>query len=132
MTMELEVPASAEIVIEGEKPTDYQIPDPPRGEHTGDTFIDRMAFAFHVRCITHRKNPIWLDLVDQFPPSESSVMGNLTREALMSSFLRASCGLRQVKDVAFHHCGGSRRLCVIRLQDIGTTRTPPRTVWHAL
>ena len=131
-TMDIEVPASAEIVIEGEIPTDCEIPDPPSGEHTGYTFIDRMAFAFHVRCITHRKNPIWLDLVDQFPPSESSVMGNLTREALMSSFLRTSCGIPQVKDVAFHHCGGSRRLCVIRMQDIGKQRTAPRTVWRAL
>lgn len=131
-TMDIEVPASAEIVLEGEIPTDYQIPDPPSGEHTGYTFIDRMAFAFDVRCITHRKNPIWHDLVDQFPPSESSVMGNLTREALMCSFLQTSCGIPQVKDVAFHHCGGSRRLCVIRMQDIGTTRTSGRTVWRTL
>ena len=131
-TMDIEVPASAEIVIEGEVPTDYLIPDPPSGEHTGYTFIDRMAFAFNVRCITHRKNPIWHDLVDQFPPSESSVMGNLTREALMSSFLKTSCGIPQVKDVAFHHCGGSRRLCVIRMQDFGTTRTSPRIVWRTL
>ena len=131
-TVDLEVPASAEIVIEGEIPTDYLIPDPPSGEHTGYTFIDRMVFGFHVRCITHRKNPIWHDFVDQFPPSESSVMGNLTREARMLTFLRDSCGIPQVKDVAFHHCGGSRRLCVIRMQDIGTTRTSGRTVWHAL
>jgi UbiD family decarboxylase len=131
-TMDIEVPASAEIVIEGEVPTDYLIPDPPSGEHTGYTFIDRMAFAFDVRCITHRKNPIWHDLVDQFPPSESSVMGNLTREALMSAFLKTSCGIPQVKDVAFHHCGGSRRLCVIRMQDFGTTRTSPRIVWRTL
>ena len=131
-TMDIEVPASAEIVLEGEIPTDFLIPDPPSGEHTGYTFIDRMSFSFNVRCITHRKNPIWHDLVDQFPPSESSVMGNLTREALMTSFLKVSCGIPQVKDVAFHHCGGARRLCVIRMQDFGTTRTAPRIVSRTL
>ena len=131
-TVDIDVPASAEIVFEGEIPTDYLLPDPPSGEHTGYTFINRMIFGFHVRCITHRKNPIWHDLVDQFPPSESSVMGNLTREARMRTFLRDSCSIPQVKDVAFHHCGGSRRLCVIRLQPIGTSQISNRTVWHAL
>lgn len=131
-TVDIDVPATAEIVIEGEIPTDVLIPDPPSGEHTGYTFIDRMVFEFRVRCITHRRNPIWQDLVDQFPPSESSVMGNLTRESRMLSFLRDACGIPQVKDVAFHHCGGSRRFCVIRMQDIGTTRRLPRHVWHAL
>ena len=131
-TVDLDVPASAEIVIEGEIPTDYLLPDPPSGEHTGYTFIDRMVFGFKVRCITHRRNSIWHDFVDQFPPSESSVMGNLTREARMLTFLRDSCGIPQVRDVAFHHCGGSRRLCVIRMRDIGNTRTSARVVWHVL
>jgi len=131
-TVDLEVPATAEVVLEGEMPTDYILPDPASGEHTGYTFIDRTALPFHIRCITHRKNPVWHDLVDQFPPSESSVMGNVNREAHMVNFLRNSCGIPQVKDVAFHHCGGSRRFCVVRLQDLGGTRTPNRTVWHAL
>lgn len=51
----------------------YVLPHPASGEHTGYTFIDRSALAFHIRCITHRKNPIRHDLIDQFPPSESSV-----------------------------------------------------------
>ena len=131
-TSDIEVPAGAEIVLEGEIPTDYLLPDPPSGEHTGYTFIGRMVFGFHVQCITHRKNPIWHDLIDQFPPSESSVMGNLTREARMITFLRDSCGIPQVKDVAFHHCGGSRRFCVIRMQQVGSSPTSNRTVWHAL
>jgi UbiD family decarboxylase len=131
-TIDLEVPATAEVVLEGEISTDYILPDPASGEHTGYTFIDRTALPFHINCISHRKNPIWHDLVDEFPPSESSVMGNISREAHMLNFLRVSCGIPQVKDVAFHHCGGSRRFCVIRLQDLGSTRTSKRTVWHAL
>jgi 4-hydroxy-3-polyprenylbenzoate decarboxylase len=131
-TVGLEVPATSEVVLEGEIPTDYTLPDPASGEHTGYTFIDRPALPFHIRCITHRRNPIWHDIVDQFPPSESSVMGNINREAHMLNFLRNACGIPQVKDVAFHHCGGSRRLCIIRLQDLGGTRTSNRTVWHAL
>jgi len=131
-TVDLEVPANAEIVLEGEIPPDYILPDPASGEHTGYTFVDRTALPFHIRCITHRKNPIWHDIVDQFPPSESSVMGNLNREANMLNFLRNACGIPYVKDVAFHHCGGSRRFCVIRLQRLGATSIPNRNVWHAL
>jgi 4-hydroxy-3-polyprenylbenzoate decarboxylase len=59
-------------------------------------------------------------------------MGTVNREAHMLNFLQNACGIPQVKDVAFHHCGGSRRFCVIGLRDIGATRTPNRTVWHAL
>jgi 3-polyprenyl-4-hydroxybenzoate decarboxylase len=50
----------------------------------------------------------------------------------MLTFLQDSCGIPQVNDVACHHCGGSRRLCVIRMRDIGNTRTSNRVVWHAL
>lgn len=55
-TVDIEVPASAEIVIEGELPTDYLEPDTASGEHTGYTIIENMAFAFQVKCITHRKD----------------------------------------------------------------------------
>ena len=50
----------------------------------------------------------------------------------MLSHLRDSCGIPQVRDVAFHHCSGGWRLCVIRMQDVGGARTQNYTVWQAL
>lgn len=131
-TVDLEVPASAEIVLEGEIPTDYLEPDPASGEHTGYTIIEHMVFAFHIKCITHRKNPIWHDFISQMPPSESSVIRGISSEGRMHSFLVDNCGIAAVKDTAFHHCAGAWRLCVIRMQDVGGVRPPNSVVWQAL
>jgi len=131
-TIDVEVPASAEIVLEGEIPTDFQEEDPASGEHTGYVIIDNMVNAFQIKCITHRKNPIWHDFISQLPPSESSNIRGIGTEELMRNFLVNHCGIAQVKDVAFHHCAGGWRLCVVRFQDIGGTRTHSTTIWQTL
>jgi 4-hydroxy-3-polyprenylbenzoate decarboxylase len=131
-TSDLLVPASAEIVIEGEIPTDYLEPDGASGEHTGYTIINRTVFAFEVKCITHRRNPIWQDFISQMPPSESSTIRGIASEGAMLALLQQHVGIPHVKDVAFHHCAGAYRICVIRLQDVAGVRTPPEIVWLAL
>src|SRR5919202_371337 len=60
-TVDLVVPATAEIVLEGELDVTQVEPDPPSGEHTGYMIVGAEVFAFHVKCITHRRNPIWHD-----------------------------------------------------------------------
>ena len=57
-TVDLEVPATAEIVIEGKIPTDYLEPEGPFGEFTGYMGGQMMNGVFIVKCITHRKHPI--------------------------------------------------------------------------
>jgi 4-hydroxy-3-polyprenylbenzoate decarboxylase len=59
-TLDLEVPASAEIVIEGEMlPRERQM-EGPFGEYTGYVGGGRSLLpAIRVRCITHRTNPIF-------------------------------------------------------------------------
>jgi 4-hydroxy-3-polyprenylbenzoate decarboxylase len=131
-TMDLLVPASAEIVIEGEIPTDTWEMDGASGEHTGYTILNRWVWPFHVKAITHRQNPIWQDIISQMPPSESSTLKGIASEGRMTSFLRQSCSLPAVKDVAFHDAGSAYRLCVIRIQDLNGHRTPAATVWRAL
>ena len=68
--------------------------------------INEWVFAFKIKCITHRKNPIWHDIISQSPPNESSVIRGIRVEGLMKSFLLNSCGIPQVKDVGFHYSGG--------------------------
>lgn len=131
-TVDIEVPATAEIVLEGEIPTDYIEPDPASGEHTGHMIVDELVYSFRIKCITHRKNPIWHDFISQMPPSESSTLRGIGLEETMRHFLVDNCGIARVKDVAFHHCSGCWRLCVIRMQDIADTRTNNATVWQAL
>lgn len=131
-TVDLVVPATAEIVIEGEIPIDILEPDAASGEHTGYTIVGYMVNAFHIRAITHRKNPIWHDYISQLPPSESSTIRGIGGEGRWLSLLRDNLGLVQVKNVAFHNCSGGNRICVIRLQDIGDVRTHTSIVNRAL
>jgi len=131
-TMDLLVPATAEVVMEGLISTEYTEPDAASGEHTGYMIVDHEVFAFEAKCITHRKNPIWHDFISQMPPSESSTIRGIASEGRMLNFLVNACGIPQVKEVAFHHCAGGWRLCVIKMQDIAGKRTPNGTVWQAL
>ncbi|MEI9475990.1 MAG: UbiD family decarboxylase [Deltaproteobacteria bacterium] len=131
-TVDIEVPASSEVVLEGVIPTDFQEPDAASGEHMGYMIINELVYAFQIKCITHRKNPIWHDFVSQLPPSESSTIRGIGLEGLMKSFLVDKCGIAQLKDVAFHHCSGGWRFCVVRMQDIGGARTENSTVWQTL
>jgi 4-hydroxy-3-polyprenylbenzoate decarboxylase len=131
-TSDLLVPASAEIVLEGEIPTDYLEPDGASGEHTGYTILSRSVFAFHITCITHRREPIWQDFISQMPPSESSTIRGIASEGAMLALLQQHVGIPYVKDVAFHDCAGAYRICVIRLQELAGVRASNEIVWLAL
>jgi UbiD family decarboxylase len=131
-TIDIEVPATAEIVLEGELATDWLEPDGASGEHTGYTIVGGEVYAFHIKCITHRKTPIWHDYTSQMPPSESSTLRGIAAEGSTLNFLQRQCGIPQVKSVAFHHCAGAYRICVVQLQDIAGFRTHPSIVWQTL
>ena len=98
-TVDLEVPATAEIVIEGLLPTDSMEREGPFGEFTGYMAPEVIGPYFNITCITHRKNPIFNVFISQFPPSESSTMRCVGEEANLYKFLRYDCGL-PVVDVA--------------------------------
>lgn len=74
-TVDLEVPASAEIVLEGYVNLDELRPEGPFGDHTGFyTPVDDYP-VFHVTCITHRKDPIYATTIVGKPPMEDAYMG---------------------------------------------------------
>ena len=73
-TVDLTVPAHAEIVIEGYFSNEYLEPEGPFGEYTGYMGERGYAAVFQVTAITHRKNPIFTSIISQMPPSESSTL----------------------------------------------------------
>lgn len=74
-SVDLEVPASAEIVLEGYVNLDELRPEGPFGDHTGFyTPVDDYP-VFHVTCITHRKDPIYATTIVGKPPMEDAYMG---------------------------------------------------------
>jgi 4-hydroxy-3-polyprenylbenzoate decarboxylase len=74
-TVDLEVPADAEIVLEGHVNLDELRPEGPFGDHTGFYTLDDLYPVFHVTCVTHRKNPIYATTIVGKPPMEDAYMG---------------------------------------------------------
>jgi len=81
-TIDLEVPACSEYVLEG-----YIIPgelrkEGPFGDHTGYYSPEDEYPVFHLTAITHRKNPIYLTTIVGRPPSEDYYMGSASTKIL--------------------------------------------------
>jgi UbiD family decarboxylase len=73
------VPAEAEIVIEGFVPTDVVEMEGAFGEFPGYMAQRDYSFFMDVSAITMRRKPIYLSILSQMPPSESSKMRNIGR-----------------------------------------------------
>ncbi|HXP17768.1 MAG TPA: UbiD family decarboxylase [Terriglobales bacterium] len=74
-TVDLEVPATSEIVLEGHVHLDELRTEGPFGDHTGFYSLEDLYPVFHVSCITHRKNPIYATTIVGKPPMEDGWMG---------------------------------------------------------
>src|SRR5205807_5288956 len=67
-TVDLEVPASAEIVLEGYVNLDELRSEGPFGDHTGFYSLADEYPVMHLTCITHRKNPVYATTIVGKPP----------------------------------------------------------------
>jgi len=125
-SIDLEVPATSEIVFEGELPTDSMEREGPFGEFTGFMAPEEIGPYFNVKCITHRKNPIYNSSSVQFPPSESTTLRYIGQEANLTRFLRQDAGV-PVVEIAMHESCGVSPFIVIAIQ-----KTHPSQAWQAL
>jgi 4-hydroxy-3-polyprenylbenzoate decarboxylase len=126
-TVPLEVPATSEVIIEGEIPTDALEREGSFGEYTGYMGLATENLFMNVTCITHRKRPIWNTFISQFPPSESSVIKGVGTEAAYYKLLKYDLGISTLVDVGLHGESGTEQFCVISLKK--TDHTLP---WKAL
>jgi 4-hydroxy-3-polyprenylbenzoate decarboxylase len=74
-TVDLDVPAASEIVLEGYVNLDELRSEGPFGDHTGFYSLEDLYPVFHLRCITHRKDPIYATTIVGKPPQEDAYMG---------------------------------------------------------
>ncbi len=74
-TVDLEVPANAEIILEGYVELGELRAEGPFGDHTGFYTLEDEYPVFHVSCITHRKDPIYAATIVGKPPMEDAWMG---------------------------------------------------------
>lgn len=75
-TVDLEVPAQSEIVLEGYVDLDDLRVEGPFGDHTGYYSLEDRFPAFHLTCITRRKNPVYVSTLVGPPPMEDYWMGH--------------------------------------------------------
>ncbi len=97
-TVDLEVPATAEVVLEGIIPTNYMEEEGPFGESMGYVDPRTLSTVFELKCVTHRKNPIWVSIISQVTPSESSKIKAMGMATLVKRFIVGK-GFDCVRDV---------------------------------
>jgi len=78
-TVDLFVPAHAEIILEGYVDSKERRTEGPFGDHTGYYSLADEFPVFHITCITHRKNPIYNATVVGIPPMEDAYLAKLQR-----------------------------------------------------
>ena len=158
-TVDLEVPANSEIVLEGYVDLDDLKTEGPFGDHTGFYSLADEYPVFHVNCITHRKNPIYQTIIVGKPPQEDCYMGHAV-ERIMLPLLRKP--LPEITDMhmpfegIFHNLllvtigkrypGHARKImsalwgmgqamlskCIVVLDEGTDLRNYPEVVWQTL
>jgi 4-hydroxy-3-polyprenylbenzoate decarboxylase len=87
-TIDAEVPADAEIVLEGYVDPGERRIEGPFGDHTGYYSPAEEYPVFHLTCVTHRKDPIYPATVVGKPPMEDCFIGKAT-ERIFLPLIRA-------------------------------------------
>ncbi len=129
-TIPLEVPATAEIVLEGEIPANAVEPEGPFGEYTGYMGPAGDEPFFNINCMTFRNQPLYQAFISQMPPSESSCIRGIGREWPLFKHLKDSLHI-PIKDLRLKEAGGSGAFLVISLkkQFVGQVRQLMYGAW---
>ncbi|UCG66821.1 MAG: UbiD family decarboxylase, partial [Deltaproteobacteria bacterium] len=127
-TVDIAVPAEAEIVIEGIVPTDVAELEGPFGESHGHMNPRQISPFLEVRAITYRKNPVWSSWISQATPSESSCIKRDAYEAVFYNYLRHECRIGSLTKVVMHEpLTNLRKVIVLQFKN-----PSPDDAWRAL
>ncbi len=129
VTVDLLVPAEAELVIEGVIDPQIVEPEGPFGESHGHIALEEYNMPMQVTAITRKRNPIIPSYISQVTPSESSVIKRVAYEPLFLSHLRNTLAIQSVKRVSLHEPLTSLLRVTIVTMERGTAKTE---VWRAL
>ena len=129
VSVDLDVPADSEIVIEGVIDPSVLEPEAPFGESNGYVALEAFNMPMRVTAITHRKQAVFASIISQVTPSESSTIKLVAYEPLYLSHLRNSLGVRGVKRVVMHEALTNLRPVIFLQFERDTSRTE---VWRAL
>ncbi|HVA23699.1 MAG TPA: UbiD family decarboxylase [Chloroflexota bacterium] len=128
-TVDLLVPATAEVVIEGHIPPGGREQEGPFGEYAGYMGTGGNHPYIEVSCITTRHKPIYQAFMSQMPPSESSCIKQIGRESMIFHHLRDTLGL-PIKDVHLPESAGATGLLLISMAKQNHSQ-PLKAMWGA-
>jgi len=127
-TCDLEVPAHAEIVLEGYVELGELRTEGPFGDHTGFYSLADEYPVFHVTCMTHRKDPIYATTIVGPPPMEDYYMGKAI-ERIFLPLMRLQ--LPEVRDIAMPAEGVFHNLILVAIRKSypGHARKVMHSIW---
>jgi len=128
-TVDLTVPADAEIVIEGLIDAEKLEPEAPFGESNGYVALEAFNMPMQVTAITHKRKPVFCSIISQVTPSESSLVKKVAYEPLWLAHLKERLAIRGVTRVVMHEPLSNLRPVIFVQYAHGTPRTE---VWRGL
>jgi len=126
-TCDLEVPANAEIVLEGYVELGELRREGPFGDHTGFYSLEDDYPVFHVTCITQRRNPIYAATVVGPPPMEDYYMGKAI-ERIFLPLMRLQ--VPEIRDISLPAEGVFHNLMLVSIRKSYPFQA--RKVMHAI
>ena len=128
-SVDLDLPADAEFVVEGLIDPELLEPEGPFGESHGHVAVEGYNMSMQVTAITHKRNPVWLSILSEVTPSESSVMKRVAYEPRYLAHLRDTLAIKGVRRVVMHEALSNLRKILFVQFAPGVPRTE---IWRAL
>jgi 4-hydroxy-3-polyprenylbenzoate decarboxylase len=127
-TSDIEVPANAEIVLEGYLELGEMRTEGPFGDHTGFYSLEDEYPVFHVTCVTRRRNPIYPTTIVGPPPMEDFYMGKAI-ERIFLPLMRMQ--LPEVRDICMPAEGVFHNLILVSIRKSypGHARKVMHAIW---
>ena len=129
VTIDLDVPADAELVIEGLIDPELLEPEGPFGESHGHIALEDFNMSMQVTAITRKRKPVFVSILSEVTPSESSVVKKVAYEPMFLSHLRDKLSIKGVRRVVLHEPLTNLRKVIFVQCAQGTPRSE---VWRAL
>ncbi|HEX3487061.1 MAG TPA: UbiD family decarboxylase [Micropepsaceae bacterium] len=102
VSVDLDVPADSEIVIEGMIDPEWLEPEAPFGESNGYVALEAFNMKMQVTAITMKRKPVFTAIISQVTPSESSVIKKVAYEPFFLAHLRNQLQVKGIRRVVMH------------------------------
>ncbi len=115
LTQNIEVPADADIVIEGFIDTNEELRyEGPFGDHTGFYSLPDYYPVFHVTCITHRRDAVFPATIVGIPPMEDAFIAKATERIFIEPIKMTIAP--ELIDLNIPHCGVGHNITLVQIE----------------